>query len=99
MRPVKNFGGNIFLWLKSTLIYHYSHTQLQRTADQLEREKWLVPKLIPFNRYMLVPCAILVQVNLRDSLVTFPRQFCSPLIYIILLVAGLLWIVVCLVWI
>lgn len=57
-------GGkcNVLSWLKKAFLYHYTHTKFERSEQQLERERWLVPPLIPFNRYMLMPCAVLVQV-------------------------------------
>ncbi|XP_055332299.1 L-lactate transporter-like [Paramacrobiotus metropolitanus] len=48
--------------VKSAVKYHYSETSYPRTEKQLEREQWLIPKLIPFNRYMLMPAAVLIQV-------------------------------------
>ncbi|XP_055357334.1 L-lactate transporter-like [Paramacrobiotus metropolitanus] len=48
--------------IKKAIAYHYSETKYVRTEDQLERERWLIPKLIPFSRYMLMPAAVLIQV-------------------------------------
>ncbi|XP_055340902.1 L-lactate transporter-like [Paramacrobiotus metropolitanus] len=52
------------VWRKitSAVRYHYTETTYARTEEQLERERWLIPKLIPFSRYMLMPAAILSQV-------------------------------------
>lgn len=52
----------VFARLKRAFLYHYTNTKYERSEEQLEREKWLIPRLIPFNRYMLMPCAVLAQV-------------------------------------
>jgi hypothetical protein len=44
----------------SYIKWHYSDVTLRRTDKQIEREKKLLG-LIPFNRWMLVPAAVLVQ--------------------------------------
>ncbi|KNC98746.1 uncharacterized protein SPPG_05726 [Spizellomyces punctatus DAOM BR117] len=47
--------GNLIVW-------HYSSTHYERSEKQLEREKWLIPGLVRFNRYFLMPAAVLIQV-------------------------------------
>ncbi|TPX55243.1 hypothetical protein SpCBS45565_g08514 [Spizellomyces sp. 'palustris'] len=42
--------------------WHYSSTHYERTERQLEREQWLIPGLVRFNRYFLMPAAVLIQV-------------------------------------
>lgn len=58
---------NVLSWLKEAVIWHYSNTQYDRNETQLEREKWLIPKIIPFNRHMLMPCAALSQVRFASA--------------------------------
>ncbi|KAJ3266326.1 hypothetical protein HK104_006129, partial [Borealophlyctis nickersoniae] len=41
---------------------HYSNTTYDRSPRQIERETWLIPGVVKFNRYYLMPAAVLIQV-------------------------------------
>jgi hypothetical protein len=47
--------------LSELLTHWYSNTTYTRSEKQLENEKWLVKDFIPFNRYFLMPAAVLIQ--------------------------------------
>lgn len=49
--------------IKEKVEWHYSDTNFVRSDQQLEREAWLIPRCIPFSRYMLMPAAVLIQVK------------------------------------
>ncbi|KAJ3113840.1 hypothetical protein HK098_007562, partial [Nowakowskiella sp. JEL0407] len=40
---------------------HFSSTDFIRSDAQLEREQWLIPGVIRFNRYFLMPAAVAIQ--------------------------------------
>ncbi|OWA54359.1 hypothetical protein BV898_18764 [Hypsibius exemplaris] len=40
---------------------HYQDTTFVRSERQLEWERWLIPGLIPFTRYLLMPASVLIQ--------------------------------------
>ncbi|KAI8805216.1 major facilitator superfamily domain-containing protein [Cladochytrium replicatum] len=46
---------------KQAVVVHFSSTKYNRTEAQLEREKWLIPGVIPFTRWVLMPAAVLIQ--------------------------------------
>lgn len=51
----------MFQYLGDLIYWHYSDVTLRRSEQQIEREKFLFyGRLVPFNRRMLVPAAILV---------------------------------------
>lgn len=58
---------NVMKKIREIIFNHYVDTHYHRSEKQLEREKWLIPKVIPFNRYMLMPAAVLIQVSLLSS--------------------------------
>jgi hypothetical protein len=39
----------------------YSNTHYDRTEKQIENEKWLIKTKVSFNRYLLMPAAVLIQ--------------------------------------
>ncbi|KAJ3050682.1 hypothetical protein HK097_008323 [Rhizophlyctis rosea] len=41
---------------------HYSSTHYERSEKQLEREQWLIPGVVRFNRFFLMPAAVIIQV-------------------------------------
>ena len=41
---------------------HYSNTNYVRSDEKIENEKWLIKNVIEFNRYMLMPAAVLIQI-------------------------------------
>ncbi|KAJ3100241.1 hypothetical protein HDU96_010411 [Phlyctochytrium bullatum] len=46
--------------LKEALQKHFD-TKLQRSPEAVEREKWLIPGILPFHRIMLFPAAVIIQ--------------------------------------
>ncbi|KAI9012784.1 major facilitator superfamily domain-containing protein [Gaertneriomyces semiglobifer] len=42
--------------------WHYSSTTYVRSQSQLDREEWLIPNVLRFNRYFLMPAAVLIQI-------------------------------------
>ncbi|OQV13623.1 hypothetical protein BV898_12166 [Hypsibius exemplaris] len=46
---------------KRFLYWHYHDTHFARTEKQLAQEKWLIPKLVPFNRWYLMPASFLIE--------------------------------------
>ena len=48
--------------LSQAITDHYSNTHYERSDTQIENEKWLIKNLVPFNRYYLMPAAVLIQV-------------------------------------
>ncbi|KAI8805230.1 major facilitator superfamily domain-containing protein [Cladochytrium replicatum] len=46
---------------KQAIVVHFSSTKYVRSDAQLEREKWLIPGVIPFTRWILMPAAVLIQ--------------------------------------
>lgn len=49
--------------LKNRVRRYFTDVYHERSAQQLESEKWLVPTLVPFNRWFLMPAAVLIQVK------------------------------------
>ena len=41
---------------------HYSSTHYERSEKTLEREQWLIPGVLRFNRFFLMPAAVIIQV-------------------------------------
>ena len=64
--------------LKNAIYQHYQDTTFVRSERQLELEKWLIPRVIPFNRYMLVPEQILHSSALIVSIISI---ICSFFLY------------------
>lgn len=54
--------------IKDFVKWHYSSTTYHRTEKQLQREEWLIPGVLKFNRFYLMPAALLIQVR------HFPRS-------------------------
>ena len=40
---------------------HYNNAKSNRTAAQIENDKWLIPSSVRFNRWFLIPAAVLIQ--------------------------------------
>ena len=55
--------------MKWAIYRHYQDTTFIRTERQLELEQWLIPRVIPFSRYMLMPASVLIQVGPDSRLV------------------------------
>ncbi|KAJ1557433.1 hypothetical protein HK096_007289 [Nowakowskiella sp. JEL0078] len=43
------------------ILAHFSSTDLIRSEAQLEREQWLIPGVLKFNRFFLMPAALAIQ--------------------------------------
>ncbi|KAJ3014096.1 UNVERIFIED_CONTAM: hypothetical protein HDU68_000440, partial [Siphonaria sp. JEL0065] len=48
--------------IKDAFIDHYRDTVYVRSDAQLEREKWLIPNAVPFNRWALPVAAFFIQI-------------------------------------
>ncbi|TPX63002.1 hypothetical protein PhCBS80983_g00170 [Powellomyces hirtus] len=42
--------------------WHYSSTHYERSQKQIDREEWLIPGVLRFNRFFLMPAAVVMQV-------------------------------------
>ncbi|KAI8809025.1 major facilitator superfamily domain-containing protein [Cladochytrium replicatum] len=61
---------------KQAIVVHFSSTKYVRSDAQLEREKWLIPGVVPFTRWVLMPAAVLIQLCV-GSLYAFSGYYLS----------------------
>ncbi|KAJ3407899.1 hypothetical protein HDV05_005235 [Chytridiales sp. JEL 0842] len=47
--------------IKDAILNHYKDTDLRRSQQQEEREQWLIPNVVPFSRWVLMPAAVIIQ--------------------------------------
>ncbi|KAI8809027.1 major facilitator superfamily domain-containing protein [Cladochytrium replicatum] len=62
--------------IKNAIVHHFSSTKYERSEAQLERERWLIPNLVPFSRWYLLPAAVLIQLCV-GSLYAFSGYYLS----------------------
>ncbi|KAI8847836.1 major facilitator superfamily domain-containing protein [Chytridium lagenaria] len=47
--------------IKELIFKHYGDSTYHRTEKQIEKEQWLIPNVLSFNRWILFPAALIIQ--------------------------------------
>ena len=64
---------SFLLKIKNAFVRHFTDNYYERNEAQLQREKWLVPKILKFNRWFLMPAAVFIQASEKVTKTDYSR--------------------------